>query len=281
MKILQAILLITLTLAPVQIFAQTSIGFVSDQETNVPPPTVTDAKPVVSAWARQSEIYENTFKRIQGELVPLTDAEGNLTPELFRLVRLRRSPENFPKGFSESDLLPTLQPINRYEFQAKYPYVADRRNFYPLLSLYDARNIKKAAHWLSVEMGWDNTAAAMRESVEVCGRIDRLLSGTPFALVALRPLDFFAKDGARIGLIFSKRTKKRSTPEMLIYFLDPTQLGNTPDLPPGGDFVYRERDENLYIARKADDGETADFVRAFHREVESAVLKVSRLTDSR
>ena len=159
--------------------------------------------------------------------------------------------------------------------------MGDSRNFYPPLSLYDARNIKKAAHWLGVEMGWDKTAEAMSESVEVSGRIDKLLSGTPFSLVALRPLDFFAKDGARIGLVFSKRSDTRSAPKMLIYFLDPTKLGATPDVPPGGSFVYAECDKTLYIAAKADDQETADFVRALHREVESAVLKVSRVSGSR
>ena len=279
MKILQAILLITLTLAPVQIFAQSSITFVSDQETTAVQQAEDNS--AGSAWARQTEIYEQLFKRMQGRLIPLTDNEETLSPDVFRLVRLRRSPEHFPKDFSETDLTPILRPINRYGFSAKYPYVGDRKNFYPPLSLYDARDIKKAMHWLGVEMGWVKTAEAMSESVQATGRIDKLLSGTPFSLLALRPLDFFANDGARIGAIFSKRTEKRSTPEMLIYFLDPTQLSNTPEVPPSGDFVYRERDKTFYIARKADDGETADFVRALHREVESVVLKVSRLSNPR
>ena len=325
MNTIRTILLLTLSLAPVQLFAETSIPFVPESEVRTKSHAITfvlalvalaliiglvkffrakGAKPSktnclvlfalgglglapvlagdASDWsftARPSaqEIYEQMFQSMKGKLVPLTATNGSLTEDLSRLLLFRPRSTNF----SESDLQLVVRPISKYPFKAKYPYVGDKKTFHPMLSLYDATTVQHAAHCLGGEMGWVLTAQAMRESVKVVARIENLLADTKISLVALRPLDFFARDGARIGVIFSKQSEKRSVPEAFIYFLDPEKIGNMPETPSPAKYVYGERDRKYYNDTRVCDHQTAEFVRAVHQEVEAAVAQVSDLPEAR
>ena len=235
-----------------------------------------NAAAVPPASAKGEETYDQMFKRMQGKLIPLKDKEGNPNPEITLLLLLRPKSTNLFR----TDLDIVRIPINRYPFTSKYPYVNSEKGFFPLLSLYDSKTIGSAAQYIGEELHWRRTAEAMRESVQVAAGIENMLSDTKFSVVALRPLDFYAKDGARIAVIFTKRTGNSPAPETFIYLLDPEKIGTMPEQPQAAQYAKGLNDPKFELEGKVCDLRMSEFLRRLHKEVESAVQDVSESSGS-
>ena len=232
------------------------------------------AEPPVSS--KGEETYDQMFNRMQGKLIALTDKEGNQNPELTLLLLLR------PKSaiFHRTDLNPVRIPINTYPFTAKCPCLNTEKEFIPWLSLYDSETIGAAASCFKIEKNWVATAEAMKESVRVLAGIERMLSGTKFSLVALRPIDFYAKDGTKLAALFNKRTGDRSAPETFIYFLDPEKIGTLPVQIPFSHYAHGRNDPQAATDGKVFDLRTSEFVRRLQHEIQLSVQDVSENSGS-